>query len=338
MNDSRTYCFECDELVQVHQVTREEEYPIKKDVIEVPCVSLVCQKCGASFVTSDIEEANFRNAAAIYRAKHGLLSQEQIRAIREKYNLTTRNFATLLGWSYSSLSQYENGRIQDRSHNDELVLLQRPSNLKQILDEHPELLDFDWARELLNQLAILIAEGRLREEDDAISVIYDDISGVEYSGGRVFGPKKFAQMTQLILAEAGAVFKTKLNKLLFYADFLHFKRHGESITGAVYAALPFGPVPERYSTLFDYLTRRDLIRMELVAFPDGDGDQFSVQDRPPAPEISESERETISAVVSRFSRFNCREIVEHSHKEAAYQRTPPSGYIRYDLANQLSLD
>jgi len=37
---------------------------------------------------------------------------------------------------------------------------------------------------------------------------------------------------------------TKLNKLLFFADFLAFAELGHSITGASYQALPNGPAPK----------------------------------------------------------------------------------------------
>ncbi len=38
---------------------------------------------------------------------------------------------------------------------------------------------------------------------------------------------------------------TKLNKLLFFSDFLAYAVHGRSITGAVYQKLEFGPAPRR---------------------------------------------------------------------------------------------
>jgi hypothetical protein len=37
-------------------------------------------------------------------------------------------------------------------------------------------------------------------------------------------------------------------KLLFYADFLHFKLNEVSITGARYAHAPHGPVPDQFET------------------------------------------------------------------------------------------
>lgn len=37
--------------------------------------------------------------------------------------------------------------------------------------------------------------------------------------------------------------KTKLFKLLYFLDFMHYKMHGFSVTGFKYKAYPFGPVP-----------------------------------------------------------------------------------------------
>jgi hypothetical protein len=38
---------------------------------------------------------------------------------------------------------------------------------------------------------------------------------------------------------------TKLNKILFYADFIHYAEYGQSITGATYRKLNYGPVPRQ---------------------------------------------------------------------------------------------
>ncbi len=54
---------------------------------------------------------------------------------------------------------------------------------------------------------------------------------------------------------------TKLNKVLFYADFLSFAKYGKSITGISYNKLPFGPAP----------TASEAIRSEME-----DGDEIFV--------------------------------------------------------------
>ncbi|MBN1294977.1 MAG: SocA family protein [Candidatus Latescibacteria bacterium] len=54
--------------------------------------------------------------------------------------------------------------------------------------------------------------------------------------------------------------RTKLFKLLYFWDFLHFKKYGMSVTGYDYFTFPFGPVPKNLYTdiindkLPDYLS------------------------------------------------------------------------------------
>src|SRR5207302_260927 len=75
-----------------------------------------------------------------------------------------------------------------------------------------------------------------------------DIMGAE---GRDMQPPDDRKLRELILHIAKESMgdtrfgKTKLNKLLFYADFLAYQKTGQSITGEEYVKQPFGPVPAR---------------------------------------------------------------------------------------------
>ena len=40
--------------------------------------------------------------------------------------------------------------------------------------------------------------------------------------------------------------RTKLFKLLYYWDFIHFSKHAQSVTGYEYYTFPFGPVPKEF--------------------------------------------------------------------------------------------
>ncbi len=52
------------------------------------------------------------------------------------------------------------------------------------------------------------------------------------------GIKYFVEKTQ-------HVGRTKLFKLLYFWDFIHFKKYGFSVTGFTYYTFPFGPVPKK---------------------------------------------------------------------------------------------
>jgi hypothetical protein len=48
---------------------------------------------------------------------------------------------------------------------------------------------------------------------------------------------------------------TKLNKILFYSDFLHYAYYGEPITGAEYQKLPQGPAPRKLLPVRDEMIK-----------------------------------------------------------------------------------
>lgn len=62
-------------------------------------------------------------------------------------------------------------------------------------------------------------------------------------------PEAKAKLRELVLYIAGqcegdrTFGAVKLNKILFYADFISFAEHGEPVTGVQYKKYPLGPVP-----------------------------------------------------------------------------------------------
>src|SRR2546425_884388 len=70
------------------------------------------------------------------------------------------------------------------------------------------------------------------------------------------GDEKLAEMILHIaqLSEGDEPFgATKLNKILFYCDFLSYLYHGKPITGQEYQKLPNGPAPRRLVPVLQYL-------------------------------------------------------------------------------------
>src|SRR5258707_11686179 len=55
---------------------------------------------------------------------------------------------------------------------------------------------------------------------------------------------------------------TKLNKLLFYTDFLAYQKFGSAITGQEYQALPQGPAPKRLKPVMERMKRAGDLKEE----------------------------------------------------------------------------
>ena len=126
---------------------------------------------------------------------------------------------------------------------------------------------------------------------------------------------KIANIVQLIIANIGSTFVTKMNKLLFYADFIHYKKHGYGITGLTYKALSFGPVPDHWGTLYSSLSG---IEMEEFVYPSGQSGIRLEAVEKNENVLSESELTTIEKVCKYFSEMSAGEISQTSHLEKGW--------------------
>lgn len=126
------------------------------------------------------------------------------------------------------------------------------------------------------------------------------------------------------------IFKVKMNKLLYYTDFLHFKRFGQSISGYMYQAIQMGPVPYRYDAIYDLLTYENYIDF---VFAEVNGTQV---DKPVALKsfdkalFNPSELEVLDEIFKRFNKINTGELIELSHNEKGWiEENKSKGMISY---------
>lgn len=95
-----------------------------------------------------------------------------------------------------------------------------------------------------------------------------------YSGYRKPCLEKLAEMVVFFTQELEP-WKTKLNKLLFYADFLQFRKTCFSVSGVRYRAIDMGPVLNNFNSIFEYMGNNDDVDVYQTEFPDDKiGEQF----------------------------------------------------------------
>ncbi|MEK7515464.1 MAG: helix-turn-helix domain-containing protein, partial [Patescibacteria group bacterium] len=77
------------------------------------------------------------------------------------------------------------------------------------------------------------------------------VSREEFEGGEIPNYEKYKQMILAFLRLNKSVPKTKLAKLLYFADFGWFYKHLESMSGMQYRKIQYGPVADTYFRLID---------------------------------------------------------------------------------------
>jgi uncharacterized phage-associated protein len=113
--------------------------------------------------------------------------------------------------------------------------------------------------------------------------------------------------------------KTKLNKLLFYTDFLFYRINGFSMTGLTYKAIPLGPVPSDYELLYTKLEKEEKVNRIEKAYDNGIlGEIIQGIKQNEKYDFSEKENEVINEVCKKFRDFTATQIKDLSHKELAW--------------------
>ena len=155
-----------------------------------------------------------------------------------------------------------------------------------------------------------------QESEVQKQLIYRDTRRSIYNGFGMLSTSRVSEMVKFFICQEGGIFPTKLNKEMFYADFLHYKLHGQSISGLQYQAIQYGPVPVHYDTIYDNI---DGIRKDIVVSHNMESIRLTC-DTWDARVFTEEELQTLNAVMTMARPLTTQDLIAISHKEDAWQK------------------
>jgi putative zinc finger/helix-turn-helix YgiT family protein len=327
-------CPSCEKQSELEFIQKREEISVRGEVIEVPTEYYRCIECGEEFDDPKSSHDPIDIAYKEYRQRHGMMQPEDIRELRRRYGLTQRELSRILGWGEVTLSRYENGALQDDTHDTILKLIKDPHNVLDLVKQRGSFLSEDRKEKLITLLENEINEAH------SFTYIYNEVFG-KYVPDILSGFQKLdlnKVFESIVFFCRDGVVKTKLNKLLFYIDFKFFKEHSISITGLRYVHLPHGPVPDNYEHYFATLLNDEkAIRIEEEYNGIDFNDVFYSNRDPDFSIFKESEIRTLIEIKEFFTNFNARYIRDFSHKEKGYEETNNCQYIPYSYAFDLQV-
>lgn len=132
------------------------------------------------------------------------------------------------------------------------------------------------------------------------------------------------------------LYKTKLLKLLWYSDFLAFKRMTVSLTGAKYVHYPLGPVPQYYELLLGAMEGRTIEIIPTMVY-DHYGEEIVPKEEFDPAVFSPEELDVLRTVNAALGHLTAGEISARSHEESPYKATKDKEFISYEYAGGLTL-
>lgn len=303
----------------------EHIYTIKGREVKFSSSRKFCSKCDNLIYDPELDNETGLKAIELYNKEYGL-SKDQIIELRNKYNLSQELFSKIIGCAKKTLISYEKGTSIPNDNYVIIInsLISNPGMIETLIEANKNQFSAKEYQKIQDRIANFLAENLIDLEFD------DDYVLSEYNG--YTKPNK-NKINNIILYFADkCVLKTKLLKEMFYADFLHYKKTGSSITGLEYAKLNYGPVPEQFEKILNACAESKLISYQIDYKNDYEYHNIQKNTDANTQIFLPSELETINQVRNFFADFNSKDIVEFSHAEKAFTETDFYKKISYDYA------
>jgi putative zinc finger/helix-turn-helix YgiT family protein len=328
------FCPNCEKVSPLEIIRKVEEFNIRGELIVVEVDYFHCQECGEEFENSKTKVDPYEIAYREYRLKNEMMQPEEIRRFRNQRGLTQKEFSDLLGIGIATLNRYENGGLQSEAHDRSIRMAIEPRNFINLISNSQGILSDSKKQKIINQLTAETEISYL----EITKEVFGNYNADLFSGYKKFELEKFFESIKFFCYQ-DRVFKTKLMKLLFYADFGHYKDYSVSITGARYAHLPYGPVPDQFERWLVALTMDDAgIQKEEDWNHDYPGEVYVSTVSLDSSIFNPSELKILASVKEKFKSFSAKQISDISHNEKGYQETENAQLIPYSYAEYLSLD
>jgi len=124
---------------------------------------------------------------------------------------------------------------------------------------------------------------------------------------------------------------TKLNKILYFSDFLAYAHTGEPITGVEYMKLPNGPAPKKLVPIREQMRAAGELGIQEVWLRSGKIQKRTVNLRRPNLSVFTAEQISIvDTVIEALSSANSDEVSDLSHKMVGWKVADAKEVIPYE--------
>ncbi len=312
-------CPYCDGIASLH--IEPSKLSFRKEEFEVNSSFYKCNKCNQEFTEEYTDTITLEQVYNQYREAHNILFPSEIQKIRSIYNISAKKMSEILGFGINQYRNYENGEVPSESNNSLLLLIRNPIDFMKLIEEKKSQLKDLEIPKIISHLNSLI-------KSESSHTILSHISNFNQR------PNRFNGFVQPSLEKLSAMinyladsfpYRVRMNKLLFYADFLSYKYRAYSISGLRYAAIDMGPVIDDYKYIFDYLSSNELIVTNFVKV-DNDYQEF-INNKVDLSLFTSDERDVLEIVKTKFGSLDTDSLKKISHEEFGWIDNFPSKSI-----------
>jgi len=300
---------------EMKRVYEKRTWNFRGEQYEYEHTAWLCEDTGEQFTDDTSDTAGFVQVTNQYRAKYGIPYTDEIIAVRERYGISAAKMSLILGIGINQYRLYEQGEVPSVSNGRMIRSIMNPRVMLEMVDSSRNELSASEYDKITAKVKAAIADSdayKLEQYD--IRRLFNVPRGAE-NGYAQTSLSRLKNIMLYILNRCDDVWCTKMNKLLFYVDFLSYRERGMAMTGLSYRAIDFGPVPDRWDRVYSEFAE---VKQELRQAGDFVGSVLVASQEADVSAFADDEIRVLNAVCSSFGDKTSREISHMSHEEKAW--------------------
>lgn len=297
--------------------SRKSIVEVKGKLIEFEEFYLVDEN-GNEIFNRDIEIENDKRLYDIYKKQNNLLTNNEIKKIRQKYGLTQKEYALVIGMGEISVHRFEKGSIQSEAVDSIMRLSSDPDNMYYLLIQNRK----NISTKLYNTLLVKIKELQSLKRHAIIDLnkLDLDISGFKEEKAQDIAENIIAIYNHKVdeLAKDYDIIpeyitNLKLQKLLYFVQSFSLLIFGKRAFKEKIYAWPYGPVVKDV-----YENYKQNHANEIVSINQSKN-------------ISRGLFKIIEEVVECYGSFEATKLIDFTHEEEPWKNTNLNDEIDIEL-------
>ena len=315
---------------EMKRVYEKRTWNFRGEQYEYEHIAWLCEDSGEQFTDDESDTAGFVQVTNQYRAKYGIPYTDEIIAVRQRYGISAAKMSLILGIGVNQYRLYEQGEVPSVSNGRMIRSIMNPKVMLEMVESSKnELSESEYEKIISKVQAIIASSEAYKMEQYETKRIFNTSRGAD-NGYAQLSLNRLKNIMLYILNRCDDVWCTKMNKLLFYTDFMSYRERGMAMSGLSYRAIDFGPVPERWDRVYSEFPE---VRQELRQVGDFVGSILKTSEKADNSLFIDDELKVLDAICTHFSKMTSREISRISHDEEAWlNHHNKQEYIPFDDA------
>lgn len=296
---------------------RKAKVNVKGTLIEYDEYYLV-DEMGEEIFDRNIEIENDKQLYDIYKKQNNLLTNSEIKKIRQKYGLTQKEYALVIGVGEVTVHRFENGAIQTEAIDSIMKLSNDPDNMAFLLLQNRNNIDESLYSLLLQRVSELQTLKRHALVDidkfdgDALDFKEEDVIDVAINIINIYNAKvdKLARNYDIV---PEYITNLKLQKLLYFVQAICLMVFGKKAFSEKILAWSYGPVVNE-------------VYQKYKQKHDGE-----IKSEINAKKLSSGLNQIILEVVNSYGSMEAGRLIDFTHEEDPWLKTKLNEEIDIDL-------